>query len=781
MAKRIVPVYVDEEYVKGDNVEIGASGSHNDVALLLSFSDSWRDLAKKTFWQDANGENPSVINLTAANRDPGFLDQYIVDVPHQIKAVPGICSMIVKGFRLVDGEETEVKVSEEAHFRLLKGKYDDFGSPDLTPSEADQLQAAIEAVDGSIPDRIDAAIAPKIAAHNVSPYAHPDMREQIAFNAEATESNSERIFAHAHDSTNPHMVTAEQAGADPAGAAASALTDAKRYTDERAATAEKWATVAVKEAIPDITDEATFRTYFYNLRKSQSRKYQFEIPENGTHENIVTGVGGRPAGVSAKDKAFLYIDLPYSEAGGFIISATYELRLKPGIWRKTIHGTLNAAWEDSGWYEPAVGGGADEVSIGTPPTVAPDGLKLNVNPDAEDVEIPTMEDFNRLDESLGYVTPEMFGAKGDGSTDDTDAIVAAFAGAKENGKAVKGVGTYKTSRTVLASADCDFNAVTYTGAGVAFEVNDSEIVISVKFLTSNGGGILIDNKGAFAEHITSRIGIIASKTFGIKYTASASGIQHCVNWISGSVRGDAEGAVVMNTTSTDAWIGEIKCVGGEVRSESGYGVFASAVGEQKITAIRFVATSLEQCKLGVYLKNAILVDFIGCRREKAGKVKFAGYCRNVTFSGYRTSLDDVDVSEFVNRTKGESPSIRFNEPVAPAGTPYLTCSNAYMGRDSRMYVTPNPRREWLSGKGTASEPLEPIVFGGLLTSAHLEADAHLKMPIYYGYEGISTIQLSCAGAAHIYSSTGVKVLDITEKGEYLLADYGQGWKALKFT
>ena len=63
MAKRIIECQVNDEYVVGAGVPIGASGSHDDVILRLKFNDTWAGLYIYATFRDALGGHPTVVLL----------------------------------------------------------------------------------------------------------------------------------------------------------------------------------------------------------------------------------------------------------------------------------------------------------------------------------------------------------------------------------------------------------------------------------------------------------------------------------------------------------------------------------------------------------------------------------------------------------------------------------------------------------------------------------------------------------------------------------------------
>ena len=109
--------------------------------------------------------------------------------------------------------------------------------------------------------------------------------------------------------------------------------------------------------------------------------------------------------------------------------------------------------------------------------------------------------------TLGYVTPQMFGAKGDGVTDDTSAIRSAVKLCEDNDKSFYlPIGDYVTSETIDLSnvKTVEFDGVIiYMGDGVAIRVNAQSRTANYKHRLSvrnynrrhTGTGILLQNIG----------------------------------------------------------------------------------------------------------------------------------------------------------------------------------------------------------------------------------------------------------------------------------------------
>ena len=150
--RRIIECQVTDEYVRGSGMVVGAAGSHNDVALRLAFNPMWAGTARSIVWKDALGGNPIVTILGTDLLVPGETEVYIVPIPAEPKAYAGDMSMTIKG-AAVDGEkETSATLTARAFFTVMESDWDEDAeeTQDITPTQAEQFQAQLEAIKGNI-------------------------------------------------------------------------------------------------------------------------------------------------------------------------------------------------------------------------------------------------------------------------------------------------------------------------------------------------------------------------------------------------------------------------------------------------------------------------------------------------------------------------------------------------------------------------------------------------------------------------------------------------------
>lgn len=159
---RTIPLKIQNEYIAGDKVLIGAAGSHNDVVLRMEFSPLWEGLTKTVQFRDALGEKTIETLLTADLLEKNSTTVYLVPVPNGAKKYAGEMTLAVKGAAVSGEKETRATTAVYGAFTVGESKWDGSAETeqDVNATQAEQLQRQIDAVLG----KIDGAAASATAA-----------------------------------------------------------------------------------------------------------------------------------------------------------------------------------------------------------------------------------------------------------------------------------------------------------------------------------------------------------------------------------------------------------------------------------------------------------------------------------------------------------------------------------------------------------------------------------------------------------------------------------------
>ena len=240
--RRVIPIQVTDEYVRGAGAAVGAAGSHDDVLLRMEFGPMWAGTARSIVWLDANGENPTITALTTAMLADGETEIYLVPIPAEPKAVAGEMTMTVKGVTVSGSKETTATLTAAARFRVLESSWDPDAeeSADITPTQAQQFQAEIEGIKSGV------------AAAKAAGAAAAESEK----NARASETAAAASASQAADSKSAAAESAVAAAGSAGSAAGSQATAAAAQGKAEAAQAAAEAAKSAAEASEDAAAES---------------------------------------------------------------------------------------------------------------------------------------------------------------------------------------------------------------------------------------------------------------------------------------------------------------------------------------------------------------------------------------------------------------------------------------------------------------------------------------------------------------------------------------------
>ena len=217
---RVIEVKINGNHLSKDNNLAGVQGEANATYLRIEFDEGWDGYAKTLLWLDARGEKTTGRILTADLLEDVTESAriYLAPIPGEALTVWGDILFAVDGY--ING-----KRQKSAYGRLRVKPGDEFAVlEDVTPSQAEQLQAQIDNLLGDMQEQA-------VIAHNAAATA-----TQKAAEAAESEENAQQAATEAQ--------AAQEATADMLNRAVAIA----QNTEKLAQQAEKNALAAVASA-----------------------------------------------------------------------------------------------------------------------------------------------------------------------------------------------------------------------------------------------------------------------------------------------------------------------------------------------------------------------------------------------------------------------------------------------------------------------------------------------------------------------------------------------------
>ena len=260
-----------------------------------------------------------------------------------------------------------------------------------------------------------------------------------------------------------------------------------------------------------------------------------------------------------------------------------------------------------------------------------------------------------------YITPEMYGANGDGTTDDSEYIQMAIDAAGSNGTVYLSNKTYVINTGLVVSSKsaqfvCD-GVIKYTGNGSAVTIATPEgayltrVSVYVNRIEApNGTAIKLDATGGSMDMAKVEVNTIYQSQIGLHLYGGQG----------------QEGGFIMYSTFR---IGELQAYNIGILAEAG------DVGDQNFvneniyylgricggceTGIKLVKSCSNKFLQGsfegiadngtsIYLQNSsdnYIKNFRWAENYGSTRIKFVGYCKDNDFEGSTMCLEEVDISE----------------------------------------------------------------------------------------------------------------------------------------
>lgn len=302
-------------------------------------------------------------------------------------------------------------------------------------------------------------------------------------------------------------------------------------------------------------------------------------------------------------------------------------------------------------------------------------------------EIETLH--TNLDYMRTYVTPEMFGAVGNETIDDTTAIENCFAYAVSNRINVRGKGVYRISHGISVTAD-RLNIDLYqlsswtTFDGYLLTINGSRNNISFDTLqsTHSKGLLLTNSANKESRNNTINIGYLLADGDGLTIEGAAANYISYNTFNINRIKSYSGNCIVNGDHST-----ENRFYNTQLEAENGWGVYGTGSG-------KYYSLCMEETLLnGIYCKHMDGGEFHGCRHSELTTklmnrldgtrpnttggtlIKIVGGTGSVRYeSNQQVAYMSVDVSE-----AWDISDTRFDEDLEQVYNPILHRVQSYRG------------------------------------------------------------------------------------------------------
>jgi hypothetical protein len=192
---KIIECQVNDEYILGSGVVIGAAGSYGDVILRLKFNDTWAGLNISATFIDALGQSEAWITITPSMEVMGAFMVYDVPIPQAALAVAGRAKLTLSGFSVY-------KVEEDGEVSYKKDSLTNTATAYFRVLESNAVIVTNDGVDPSIPEIVLALVNEAEASADAASRALGETEDQKELAEEAAnkaKDEAQNALGHAND------------------------------------------------------------------------------------------------------------------------------------------------------------------------------------------------------------------------------------------------------------------------------------------------------------------------------------------------------------------------------------------------------------------------------------------------------------------------------------------------------------------------------------------------------------------------------------------------------
>lgn len=273
--------------------------------------------------------------------------------------------------------------------------------------------------------------------------------------------------------------------------------------------------------------------------------------------------------------------------------------------------------------------------------------------------------------ALPFLMPEMFGAKGDGTTDDSAAIQAAIDAAGHMGIVYIAAKTYKISSGITFSVGhiqlrCD-GQISYDGSGAAITVATSYLNLYVNTIDAPNGRA-VELSAVEKSVLSNRISVnrITSSVQGL-HLITNGGDSQCISYNTLDIGAIKSSEVCVFAECKASWLIENSYRLGKL---SGAATGIKLVGSDSNRFSSGILEDLAEDGCAVYIENGRDNQFSYFRCAEnygATSIKLVGDCRNNNVGLSVIRLEEVDISELDEASHGNKLTGAIRADTYPAG------------------------------------------------------------------------------------------------------------------
>lgn len=367
-----------------------------------------------------------------------------------------------------------------------------------------------------------------------------------------------------------------------------------------------------------------------------------------------------------------------------------------------------------------------------------------------------------------YITPEQFGAKGDGVTDDTAAIKQALM----QNKLVIGNGKYKITDSITVTSETRAiftNRIIYTGDSAAIIITGSYSDLYFYAVQSSAVGILFESTEGIAYNHISINKMICTDDCLYMHAESSKGIFY--NFFNFAYLDSGKNCIHLKVeNAANAFIGENSFYGGKCH-HGDWAVYCDSAAEYGITGVKLYNIGIEGVTNGIYfrnVKNSIISEPRYAELIQTGlAIKMAGKStHNKLRSTNAITPSKIDYSELdvsvTNRTGNLIDAVLWNSDG------YIIGSKCYICHDGLVII---PYEKLMYINISDSKPIINISYEEsqysyfLINASNNTAEVHLNSS--YGTVGINEIYIQQGvenKTVKIYDNSGKLLFDGTKAG-----------------